>query len=151
LLSGVASQTINSIFSSTYANYRILFAITNTTAVDLRFRFTIGGTNTTTNYARTGIGSTTGGAAFYWYTNTSTDAWIIGDTTGTNGSHFTSLDIHNPNVAANTGGNGNYIRSDGQTANFGGFQTSSNQFDGFNLQPGSGTMTGTIRVYGYNN
>jgi hypothetical protein len=48
--SGVASQAINSVFSATYINYRIVMNIVGSTASNIRFKMRVAGTDNSGSY-----------------------------------------------------------------------------------------------------
>jgi len=154
--SAVASQSINSVFVTTYDNYRIVVNYTAFTGDDVgvKFRFRASATDKSTNYS-----SETG----YFYGNAApiavsdgegTDEIFIGnaDKDITNRT-VTSFDVYSPFLSSPTkllgmafGNNGtaNYLTS------IAGVQTESTSFDGFTITPSSGNMTGIVSVYGYN-
>jgi hypothetical protein len=147
--SGVSSQSVNSVFTSTYTNYRVIVIITSSSdpgeLVNLRFRAS--GSDTSTNYSGQRIfgSNTTVGAG---RNSSGTDDHCTGGETGD--SNPLIMDIFNPNVAAPT-----QILTEGwsnaaSTARSlsGGAQSSSTQFDGFTLFAGAGTFGGTITIYG---
>jgi hypothetical protein len=153
--SAVSSQSFNSIFSSTYDNYKIV--VSNLThsvgGVGVNMRLRKSGTDdSSTNYVRQYVdanGSTLASA------RPGTDTlWLtLLPSTGTENG-FSEMTIFNPNNAtiktAIIGGfpyNGTTLVS--QTYyGFHNVATSAN-YDGFSLIPGSGTISGTVSVYGY--
>jgi len=149
--SGVATQQINTLFSSTYRNYLLKGNFTcSTNPNTVYLRLSVSGTPTATNYGVTGQYSNVASTGT-WYGSASTTSLPIGDTsTGANGQAFITLEINEPNIAGKTGMVGLYQRDDAQNARLGGVQTSSTQFDGIYLFLASGTMTGEVSVYGYN-
>ena len=150
----VSSHSVNSCFTSTYTNYLLLITFTAASASgpNVTIRLRASGTDTSTGYDQTrlySLGSTVGAdtvASDYFYT------------TGLNSSYPTEpsavVNIFNPQTTNRTS-----LISQGQhrgtsvTNQFlvSGFQDSATQFDGFTLRVDSGTMSGTIRVYGYQN
>jgi hypothetical protein len=147
--SGVSSQSINSVFTSTYTNYKIVITLTSASApgntVSLRMRAS--GTDTTTNYVGQRIygTNTTVGASRnvsgtnYWYTG--------GETSD---SSPIEISIFNPQTSTKTQFLGQGWSNSGSTALqlSGGTQTDSTQFDGFTLFSDVGTITGTLSIYG---
>jgi hypothetical protein len=62
------------------------------------------------------------------------------------------MDIANPNIAARTQGTINAFDANGPTIQLLGIQVATTtQYTGIQLIPASGSITGTIRVYGYRN
>lgn len=141
-----SSVSINNCFTSTYKNYRILFTVTAATAGNnQRLRFRASSTdNTTANYngqnqyfgASSGIFTTASGTSVYLYDS------------ATNGNALV-LDILSPQVADKSW----YTMAAMQGSNYSvfgaGFFAGSDQFDGISLYPASGTITGSIAIYGY--
>jgi hypothetical protein len=152
--SGVASQSVNNVFTSTYTNYRInLDNITYSTSTDTVLRLRAAGVNTTTNYIGAGVyldhsSSTVNGQLV--------SSMFLGNSSGTNGKVYGYIDIFNPNVAIET--SASYFKPYRYTTGTSGaythalafFQTDSTQFDGFTIVAGAGTISGSVSVYGYN-
>jgi hypothetical protein len=151
--SAVSSVSLDDVFSAEYDSYLFSMAPIGTARSALRLRFRSSGSDDTN-------------AAYQaQYLNyESTTAFAARETNNTN-SRIAAVDIsispievkvfspfltqrtvgitHHGLTAANASSNAVAIES------FGFSGTTS--FDGFTLFPGSGTMTGTIRVYGYRN
>ena len=146
--SAVSSVSLNNVFSATYENYRIVLTGTGSADPGLYVRLRASGTDATgSNYSRqlVNAGSTTVGGSrqdtTYWYPiplYTSDDNCM-------------SMDLCRPFKAARTIGTyvGNYGNS--STSFYTGSlnHTLTVSYDGITFYPSSGTMTGTIRVYGY--
>jgi hypothetical protein len=146
--SGASSVTLNGCFSSAYDNYEILISnLVGTAAGNCYFQFTNAGTpdtNTAYHWLRLAIANASvAGAAV-----ASQAQWILGkiDTTK---SHINAT-ISNPFTASTKG----FLGIGGgrtNSAQFTGDFSNSTSFDGFKLFLDSGTVTGTVRVYGYKN
>jgi hypothetical protein len=146
-----ASSAVNldSVFSATYQNYKIEMFITNSSQVVLNYRYRVGGaSNSTANYGNQSLIAD----------NTSvTAARTTGQTLGDVGNmtlsslSFFDITLYNPFTAANKGlvaTNGAFIGEAWirmQNSNF----KAATSFDGISFIPASGTITGTVRVYGY--
>jgi len=156
--SAVASQSVNSVFSATYVNYKIMIDLTatsiNATTINLRFRAS--GTDTTTNYKSylaTPLDNnyTTGGAI----TLVSTTNIIAGYRHRTVNESSSYFEINNPFATKNTLTNGGYnstgTSSEGNAGTLAGILLDSTSYDGFSLIASTGTITGTVRIYGYGN
>jgi hypothetical protein len=148
--SAVSSQSVNNVFTSAYANYKIDLTITAKSAngaVNLRYR--VGGTdNATSDY---NVGAT--------IARTST---TVGGDGGAGATSFMAVhsnvapcggtyQIYSPQLANQT--LATYGSMGGDTSTYfsltGGCQfAAATVFDGFSLISASGTITGTIRVYG---
>ena len=151
----VADVSVNNCFTSTYENYRIVFAATAVTGTgNLSIRLRVGGVDTSTNYLgqRTEMFTTT------LSTDSNplgTDEWICGRIeTVVVGTSF-AIDVFRPQTAQKTafiGLHTNQQATEGNVMNiFSGIQTASTQFDGFTLRTTGTNFTGTLRVYGYAN
>jgi hypothetical protein len=149
---GVSSQSINNVFTSTYTNYRVIVIFTSSSnpgnLVNLRFR--VGGVDTSVNYSGQRIfgSNTTVGAG---RNSSGTDDHCTGGETGD--SNPLIMDIFNPQAAAQT-----QILTEGwsnaaSTARSlsGGRQSDATQFDGFTLFAAVGTFGGVITIYGLAN
>ena len=153
--SAVASQSVNNVFSATYANYAIQFTMTqNTTAGNVGFRYRVGGVDDSSAnhfYAITGLNA--GAAADNLVGNAQTTQLFNKVVATTQAGSF--FNFYNPAVALLKSFN---VISNGTSANSstgswvgGGLFNGTTIFDGITFITSAGTMTGTIRVYGYNN
>lgn len=145
-----SSVSINNCFSSTYDNYAIKLNILSTGSF-LAFRLRVGGTDATgANYNRQRLSaiSTTVSAAGVGG-ETSFDNQIQLSTV----SSAADISIFRPAVALPTG----LIVIDSSTQSTVQMQitasnhTLSTAYDGITFYPNTGTITGTIRIYGYKN
>ena len=159
--SGVATQSFNSVFSSTYANYLITYNIVaadSAAARGIYVRYRASGTDTTTNYAgNMGAWNIEGTGQSYNEVVASTTFSQLGFSSSTAEINrlLGSAYIYNPNVAQYTALTGQAI-SEKQGAYKGGYQTYSmqtgtTQFDGFTIYASSGNISGTVRIYGIRN
>jgi hypothetical protein len=157
--SAVSSQSINSVFTSTYDNYLVYVTITavaTATDTDVLFRLRASGSDTTSNYSRhyKTWNPTDGSAVGTGVSNQGEVYWFTG-IGSSNPNSFGEMRLFNPNrasvtsVAVNGYGVNN---STSQRTSFGNFQqTGATQFDGFTFYlAGAGTITGKVSVYGYN-
>jgi hypothetical protein len=137
--SGVSSQSVNDVFSTTYDSYKIISTGTQTTARP-SFRLRVSGADATgSNYE---FCDTAG--------NTSTNTAFI-PINGT-GQWWISFDLINPFLAEATrmlslaGNATNALRFSSSRHNL------TNSYTGLTILPegGSGTVTGSISIYGYN-
>lgn len=153
--SAQSSISVNGIFSADFDNYRIVISeFTGSVAggADLQMKLRAAGTDNSTNYAFSYLYSTntTSGRTY----NSGQTSLPIGSVAGTYKASMLTLDVINPFLAIETSmhtvGSGW-----GTTANivYMGAATHlvSTSYDGFSINPSSGTFTGTIRVYGYRN
>jgi hypothetical protein len=153
--SAVASQSIDNVFTATYANYFINFEMTqNTSNANIGFRFRVGGAdNSTSNYLYAFTGINTAVAADNIIGSGQTQSLFTrGFTTGlvaANMNFFGPQLSKTKAITSNSWG----TSATGQGAHFTGAAlfNASTVFDGITFITSAGTMTGTIRVYGYNN
>jgi hypothetical protein len=144
--SGVASQTINDVFSATYDTYQIIVSnLTGATNGNLYLRFTVGGTANTDvvfNIENLVVDSASVSSSAY------TAAEYVLGAARTTVSQITTL-VSKPFTAApkslwsSGGGTG---RLNLTTANYG----NSISFDGFRLLGDAATISGTVTVLGVN-
>jgi hypothetical protein len=156
--SAVSSQSINSVFSSTYDNYRIITNLdTSATSISCRFRLRVSGSdNSSSNYVHDAINPGGGGTASITTTGASPEtSWQLVASGGLTSA--SSMDIYYPFATDNTGFTYNsfYVdSSSGTTTDHraifkAGVVTVTTSYDGFTFFPDSGTMTGVVSVYGY--
>jgi hypothetical protein len=151
--SGVASQNLTSIFSSTYDNYLIVISeLASSTGTTLRARLGASGTpNTTSTYQY-------GGWTVDWTAATSTASgqnqasFFINNVSGSaNEKIGIAINVFQPNKATFTTVNyqGYDYRNQRLHVASGGHSTASAMTD-FQIFPDTGTITGQASVYGYN-
>jgi hypothetical protein len=149
----VSSHSVDNCFTSTYANYKVLIKWSAVSAdnVDLTLRLRASGSDTSTNYNCQRL------FAFATTVTTDTDPsgnddWIAGVADKDFAAvPFLEMEIASPQVATTTS---MVLRQYGYTTEqflhfVGGRQNSSTQFDGFKVLANTGTMSGTVWVYGY--
>lgn len=147
--SGTASHSIDNVFSATYDNYKLLF--NNITGIDwVAIRMRASGTDDSgANYRQQSNTSSS---------TTNTANRIVNQTSWTNvielsGAGYSSgLEIANPFLTTTT--MAGHITGGAMAGNpvlysvdYG--LNTSTSYDGFSLIPASGTITGSISVYGY--
>jgi hypothetical protein len=152
--SSIASTNISSIFSATYDNYRILVNIAQNSTFSANYiQLRIGATTVTNNYDRRGVflnsGSTVSGSG------TAAESTLLIGQTGNGGRSFHTIDFANPFLTVPT--IGTVVAADNESG--GGrdmflssiYNSNSTSYDSLVLGCSAGTITGTIRVYGYRN
>jgi hypothetical protein len=154
--SAVASQNIPSVFSATYDSYSIVFTFSGSTNARAAFRVSSGASPiTTSTYAYKTIGSGTNATTIV-NTNSSSGTFIdMGDITSNAATGFIggSMTVSNVFAATRTAISGTCM---GATTGdiflyaFGGENLNSTSYDGFALTCSTGTITGSVSVYGYN-
>lgn len=150
--SAQATVLINGCFTSAYTNYRLVGRI-YTSASDCYIRFATGGTATTGSDYNYQLLEIVGGTVNAARTQNSANHVITSNSNGANYETFTA-DVFSPQVATQTGLQIAHMRTDTNYQNPSIFSIYGNNaqatsFDGFRLQPGSGTITGEVYVYGY--
>jgi hypothetical protein len=152
--SAVASQSIDSVFTSTYENYVIVFDA-------------IGSTNAYWNWNLRAAGADTGGSNYQQqrtrFQATSLNTARDSNTTYIGLSAVDHLEVHStitiyrPQIANKTFGYSETtsIEQSSYTSPYtmitSGLLNASTQCDGWKIAPNTGTMTGTIRIYGIAN
>ena len=150
--SGVSSQSINDVFSATYDNYKLVIKLVSTGETRLDFRMRVSGAdNSTSNY--------------YKQSNIAKDTGVAGAESlaqdkfigfGTNTTITPILfEVFSPFIAEATGFLGwNHKVETLATVHENNFSSGlhnvASSFTGITFFPSSGTITGTVSVYGYN-
>lgn len=147
---GVSSVSVNNCFSATYANYRLVLAVYGSGATTTNIRWRASGTDSTaTEYYDRGYYNLNG--TLTALTNSAqTSSFLTNHPTSAGLASRASIDVLGPNLAART--IHHTMWADGNTV-LGGDTHSTHAvttaYDGFTLLPGSGTITGTVWVFGY--
>jgi len=140
-----STVSFNNVFSATYDNYLILATYTVGADTDMNFRLRVGGADASAANYITIINDNNGA---------NSAARLTGQTStrigpARNGVVMRSrADIFSPSLAVSTTLMARTVSVpvDNQ---IGGSQDAATAYDGFTLYPGSSTITGTIRIYGY--
>jgi len=153
--SAASSVAVDSCFTSTYQNYRVIFIVTAsaTASGDTTLQYRTGGaTNSTANYTRGLVGISSGSSFDGSYAAGAT-SYNLGSTASTENNYVMALDILRPQEATLTNAFvTNMPGYSSTTPRFGTLQfTAATAFDGFIVTRSAGTMTGNYRVYGYSN
>ena len=148
------SVVVNNCFTSTYTNYKIIVNYNSSTNAQTRFRLRVSGTSNSDNsYSANSvfINNTTlvnehNGALTYFVFN-------VCDGTSTP-TAFTNLEVGSPNESKETAfySTGSMSKSGATNAApfiGGGIFEVTTVFDGFEIYPASGNITGSVQVYGY--
>ena len=149
--SGVASQSINDVFSTTYRNYRILVTIDDnaSTPSDLTFRLRVAGADASgANYRNHNIFINSSGVTGNYGSGTTSTFWYAGVQIASTQSRGT-IEVLSPFETKHTGFVG--IGGGGDLSIVaGGRHTLDTSYTGFTLIPDAGNIDGTVSVYGYN-
>lgn len=150
--SAVSSITADSVFTSSYTNYKIICRLTGTTrgAITMQLRASTTPATSNYNYQKLSIG----GAGVTAARTAATSNFDFGF--GSTGSFMQSfwLELTGPQLAEATNFNALFAQSDTTFGEPNYIQTLGNNsnataYDGFAISVASGTITGTYTVYGY--
>ena len=154
--SGVASQSVNDVFSATYENYKIIITISDL-SVDgtTRLKLRVSGTDSSASYYSAYNGIAVDGAGFtFTENNVSTGMVVTSGDGGTDNIYSYAGDILKPFLAVSTlmSGISTSSKSDGTFVGMPGATAHqvATSYTGFSIIPASGTITGKVSVYGYN-
>jgi hypothetical protein len=150
---GVTSVSLNGVFTSGFENYSIIFNATQSSTIAVNMRLRAAGTNNTANnYKRfLGFGSSANSIGVDEVSNASSVFRVF----GVANEGGTDITIYRPQSAVRT--RIAHISSWNSTAGNagiyfgGGTHTEETAFDGFSLFVDTGTFSGIVRVYGYQN
>jgi len=154
--SGASSVSLNDVFSSTYDNYQIVMNLTSSANDKIRLRMRVSGAdNTTSNYSNHMSLLSSTSTSYLGQLATATTSFLITSSDGTNSVKGVDLTVYNPFATERSLITGIHVASgaSGAPTYYGGTTTGAlnltTSFTGFTIFPESGTVTGTIRVYGY--
>jgi len=153
--SGVGSQSVNDVFSTTYLNYKIIVTLdTDANINDALFRLRVSGSdNTSANYTWV-RGNTNQAGNFYGTSSGGSNgtSFNIAHISGGRSSSFI-MELNSPFATDDTNFHclqGAFEDLTNYLYGFSGGVTSvTTSYTGFTLFLGSGTMTGSLSVYGY--
>jgi predicted phage tail protein len=149
--SAVTSVTVNP-FSATYDDYKVVVKITAATAAtDLLCQLSSGATPlTTASYDAAYMVKQLGVGAFSSVANSAATSWILSGVANTSTSaDYQTYDFSNPFAAKYKSFNGIATRQDGYFWLNGGRNQTTTSYDGLKFSVASGTITGSVTVYGY--
>jgi hypothetical protein len=156
----VSSLTINGCFTSVYDNYLFeLRYLQNTATGNHYWQTSLSGTPAATNYGGNGVSA--------YANNLSGNLFVTGagaysgtklgiGNLGAGSPGIITATVSNPALAEMTLYIANhYLQGTGAGGNttgfIGGVHTTATAYDGMYLSTDAGTLTGTVRIYGYNN
>lgn len=149
-----SAVNVNGVFTGSYDNYRIVWnSSTRSASTTMYIRLRQAGTDITTATYAFNKGYDTGTARTVQQTTAATSAAMDAAA----GAGMTSdgyTDIFGPSKAGYTSGTGLCFLWDGSTpytVTTGFYNSTATTSDGFTMFPATGTWSGTLRVYGYNN
>jgi hypothetical protein len=148
---GVASVSLNNVFTSTYKNYRVLIFCNTSTTSSIRIRMRAAGSdNTASSYFSNQFGRNADGASVSITENSGTSG-LMTRSVGASDNFAMQLDVRNPQLAKKTIWSGNTYNDQAADQMQGGFvHTPLTAFDGFTLFPSAGNVNDVeIQVFGY--
>lgn len=152
--SGVSSQSVNDVFSATYDTYFITCTLTgSTTNAYLQLRLRVGGVDASgSDYVWGFIATNSGGTSFTLASGASATTGNI--TRPSTTDNTLAINMANPFLARKTIWSGTTSWNDGSTVApaiaVGGAHSLTTSYTGFSLIASSGTITGSVNIYGYN-
>ena len=153
--SSASTVSLNGTFTAIYDNYRVYFYMYGSTAGDGAIKMRANGVDNSdsNSYRRSDIYVTTAQAVAG--SSVLTTFYQLGNyaTTSSSTSSKFMLEFHEPFLPRVTQIQNSVFRDGDNLALYNmGRHTVNSSFDGFTIYPlNGGTLTGTIRVYGYNN
>jgi hypothetical protein len=149
-----SSVSLNDVFSATYDNYLIKTNLEGSTDNQTNFRLRVGGAdNSASNYYWSNYYNTSSDSAYVGaYSNGTNTFWKFADagpTTANNGS----LQLFQPFLAKTTTFtmDDNYSLNPSFNLRRSGATSVTTSYTGFTILTSTGTISGTVSVYGYNN
>lgn len=146
VFTGASTVSLNGCFPTDFEEFEVIIETTaQSAAVDVAFKLRAAGTDSSTGYGW--VRGSDQATARTVTTTTSTTGWVI----GTNGQARSSNKIFLglPNVAQATTFRAETVAGPVPVAqDIGGHHSVASAFDGLTIAPSSGTITGTVRVYG---
>lgn len=150
--SGVSSVSLNNVFSSTYDSYRVIVTLTAaSTSANLQPRFRASGTDSSASYYNAHMYLVSGTGTGTVQQDANISSMNTGDFTSTS-QGIVVLDIFNVFAAAVTAFNyqvGMSYSTASRSFVGSGIHNVSTSYDGITIRPSSGTITGSVAVYGY--
>jgi hypothetical protein len=150
-----SAVNINSCFSSSYQNYRVIVDVTSASAsaTQLAVKFRASGTDSSSDYYSWGMEPNAGSDTVFVARGANISNGIVGYQ-GANGTKA-GMDVFAPFASTRTFFTTNYSSITAAPLNIVGFSNGchnvSSSYDGISIIAASGTITGTIRIYGYAN
>ena len=144
--------SVNNCFTSTYDNYLIEMNMIGASEANLTLRLRLSGTETSANYAWSGILIDSDSSTVSGVIGNATTSFGLRDVNTEYGSY--KIDVFYPQVAQPTNVHITAVEKAGASVkssyfSAGGIQNATTQFDGFTVISSSGNLTGSVKVYGY--
>ena len=147
--SAVSSQSLNSVFSATYENYKIVCSLEASNITTLSVRLRVGGVDNSTasSYINQIVNGAASGVSAQRLVSDKWSEFIYVNASSEINSFI--CELQKPFLATQTAGQ----VQGGRDNNINISQLRHNQstsYDGFTIIPTAGTITGKVSVYGYN-
>tara|TARA_B100001121_G_scaffold39866_1_gene34115 strand:- start:3455 stop:4084 length:630 start_codon:yes stop_codon:yes gene_type:complete len=154
--SGASSVTADNIFTSTYTNYKIIYALTvsHSTTSTIRMQLRASSSTDTNSTYTSGLRTFRINADSEFETRDDTaDRWDFTgiDATQTNNRCSVDVTLFSPKLTARSAYSGTFFTdeiSNQQFGYMGGTFENTTAFDGFTIFPSGGTFSGQINIYG---
>jgi len=151
-----SSFTVDNVFTSTYANYMMRVSVFGSVAEVMKMRMRVGGVASASGYYMSGVLISYAASSVTGVNDTNAAFWssrFLHSDTGAATRSVCSMDVFGPQIVCNTAVSGLFTdpRTNGSSGPFSGFHNSNASYDGFEITAPTGTLTGSIRVYGLPN
>jgi hypothetical protein len=143
--SGSYGVSFNNVFSSSYQNYQIYVNCLGSTTAGLNLRLRVAGEDATTNYQFQYLEANSGTVSAS--ADASSQIFAIGAVSATN-RIFGVSELSNPFAAQQTSFNSRTHIPPYNMSLRSGVNNNNTSYDGCTIYPSSGTMSGSIRIYG---
>jgi hypothetical protein len=154
MISGVSSQSINDVFSATYDNYQIVINLSLSSATYAGIRMRVSGTdNSSSNYIFAGPSLTSGNSFENLWSNGTVTSFneMVRISVNNSAGTFVISDPFNTKATTIVGQSvWNRSATLINSMTYTGVTTVTTSYTGFTLLPQTGTMTGSVSVYGIN-
>lgn len=147
--SAVSSVLVNNCFTATYENYRVLFRCSRSTSNFVQYRLRVSGTDSTTGYDRRYVvmaGTNSFSTAALTVQNS---GYIQGN--ASSDPTWSDMEFSSPAIATPTFVSqrvSSYVNDVSLELLYHNVSTA---YDGITIFPSAGTITGSVRIYGYRN
>ena len=153
--SAVASQAVNSVFTSTYKNYKLLITLSGASADGIFYlRMRAAGTDSSVNYFY-GVPAINANGTAANQTGAGQAQFLLSDLdSASNASRYAfAIDVYNPQAAVDTSFGKVFNAVEQASAVYGGagggLHNVLTSYDGFSIIASAGNITGKVTTYGY--
>ena len=145
--------SLNNIFSSAYQNYKMHFTLTAASDTGFaNFKFTSSGTvSSLSQYRQAMVGYGAGGSTSNYNANGAAQGYLLDWFSGYVNPSYSEVTVYNPNVSSSTSYSVHLGWSAFTMRTGGGSYFDNQVFDGMQITTSTGTITGTVKIYGIRN